>query len=323
MMILKIGGLIIDGFASLAPMAGVADRAFRELCKEYGAAFTVGEMASAKGITYNDRKSSELLSLTSSERPAAIQLFGHEPDVMADALLRAMKYEPDFVDINMGCPAPKVAGNGGGSALMKDPHLCGEIVKACVKVSPVPVTVKMRTGWDDNSINAIEVAKICEDAGAAAITVHGRTRAQMYSPPVNMDVIRDVKKAVSIPVIGNGDVTDGKSALNMLEYTGCDFLAVGRGSLGRPWVFEMINKYLRDGTVMEEPPVEERMAVMVRHIKKLCLYKGDRIGIKEARKHAAWYIKGQRGAASFRNEIGAISSIDELECLAEKVIKST
>ncbi len=309
--------------AALAPMAGVADKAFRELCMSYGASYCIGEMASSKGISMNDKKSAELLSLSPDERPAGVQLFGDNPEIMAKAVQMCLEYKPDFIDINMGCPAPKVAGNGGGSALMKRPELAAEIVEHCVKVSPVPVTVKMRSGWDDNSINAVELALLCEQAGAAAITVHGRTRQQMYAPPVNIDIITRVKSAVKVPVIGNGDIVDGPSAAAMMKQTGCDSIMVGRGALGRPWVFKQISEFLKTGNILPEPPVEERMDVMLRHISSLIANKGDYIGIREARKHSAWYIKGIKGAASFRREIGMLESFEQLKELSEKVIDST
>lgn len=319
---MKIGNLEIKGYACLAPMAGVADRAFRELCVSYGAAYVTSEMVSSKGLTMQDKKSKELLYLSDDERPAGAQIFGDDPDIMAKAALKAMEFSPDFIDINMGCPAPKIAGNGGGSALLKNPELIGKIVKKVVDVSPVPVTAKIRIGWDGNSINAVEVAKRIEAAGADAITVHGRTKDQMYAPPVSLDEIANVKKAVSIPVIGNGDIVDGKSAKLMLDKTGCDFLMVGRGALGNPWIFQCINAYLNNETDFTEPTLEEKMDVMLRHIGTLCDYKGVRIGMREARKHAAWYIKGIRGAASFRQEIGSLSTMDELKALAKRVIES-
>mgnify|MGYP000602848477 FL=1 len=319
---MKIGNLEIKGYACLAPMAGVADRAFRELCVNYGAAYVTSEMVSSKGLTMQDKKSKELLYLSDDERPAGAQIFGDDPDIMAKAALKAMEFSPDFIDINMGCPAPKIAGNGGGSALLKNPELIGKIVKKVVEVSPVPVTAKIRIGWDGNSINAVEVAKRIEAAGADAITVHGRTKDQMYAPPVSLDEIANVKKAVSIPVIGNGDIVDGKSAKLMLDKTGCDFLMVGRGALGNPWIFQCINAYLNNETDFTEPTLEEKMDVMLRHIGTLCDYKGVRIGMREARKHAAWYIKGIRGAASFRQEIGSLSTMDELKALAKRVIES-
>lgn len=319
---MKIGNLEIKGYACLAPMAGVADRAFRELCMSYGAAYVISEMVSSKGLTMQDKKSKELLFLSDAEHPAGAQIFGDDPEIMANAALKAMEFSPDFIDINMGCPAPKIAGNGGGSALLKNPELIGKIVKKVVEVSPVPVTAKIRIGWDKNSINAVEIAKIIEAAGADAITVHGRTKDQMYAPPVSLDEIANVKKAVSIPVIGNGDVVDGKSAKLMLDMTGCDFLMVGRGALGNPWIFQCINAYLNKEADFTEPTLEEKMDVMLRHIGTLCEYKGVRIGMREARKHAAWYIKGIRGAAAFRQEIGQLSTMDELKALAERVITS-
>lgn len=319
---MKIGNLEIKGYACLAPMAGVADRAFRELCMSYGAAYVISEMVSSKGLTMQDKKSKELLFLSDAERPAGAQIFGDDPEIMANAALKTMEFSPDFIDINMGCPAPKIAGNGGGSALLKNPELIGKIVKKVVEVSPVPVTAKIRIGWDKNSINAVEIAKIIEAAGADAITVHGRTKDQMYAPPVSLDEIANVKKAVSIPVIGNGDIVDGKSAKLMLDMTGCDFLMVGRGALGNPWIFQCINAYLNREADFTEPTLEEKMDVMLRHIGTLCEYKGVRIGMREARKHAAWYIKGIRGAAAFRQEIGQLSTMDELKALAERVITS-
>lgn len=318
---MKLGNLEITEKASLAPLAGVADRAFRELCRGYGAAYTVCEMASAKGISLGDKKSAELLSITPTERPAGSQIFGNSPETMAVAAKKALEYNPDFIDINMGCPAPKVASSGGGALLMKNPILAADIVKAVAEVSTVPVTVKMRSGWDDTNINAVELAKRCEDAGAAAITVHGRTKVQMYAPPVNVDIIRQVKQAVSIPVIGNGDVVDGISAARLIEETGCDMVMVGRGALGRPWVFSQINAYLDHEVILPDPPVVERMRVMLKHIEALCEYKGERVGIREARKHAAWYTKGLHGAANYRARIGLISSIEELQQIALELIE--
>lgn len=318
---MKIGNLIINDKASLAPMAGVADRAFRELCRGYGAAYTVCEMASAKGISLGDKKSAELLYISETERPAGSQIFGNSPETMAIAAQKALEYSPDFIDINMGCPAPKVASSGGGSLLMKDPVNSAKIVEAVVKAVNVPVTVKMRSGWDDSNINAVELAKRCEAAGAAAITVHGRTKVQMYAPPVNIDIIRLVKEAVSIPVIGNGDIVDGKSAAKMMEETGCDMVMVGRGALGRPWVFQEINAYLNHEVILPEPSVTQKMHVMLKHIEKICEYKGERVGIREARKHAAWYTKGLHGAANYRARIGLIESVEQLQQIALELIE--
>lgn len=319
---MEIGNLKIEKKASLAPMAGAADRAFRELCSSYGAAFVVGELTSSKGVSMGDKKSGQLLSISDAERPAASQLFGDSPEVMAKAAEEALQYKPDFIDINMGCPAPKVSSNGCGSALMKNPRLAGEIVKAVVAASTVPVTVKMRTGWDENSLNAPHLAKICEQSGASMITVHGRTKVQMYSPGINYDIIRQVKESVNIPVIGNGDVADAKSALEMIEKTGCDGVMVGRGALGKPWVFSEINHFFETGEFLPEPSIDARMEVLKKHISKLIEYKGEYIAMREARKHAAWYVKGIRGAAKYRAEIGKINTFSDLEALIGKITES-
>jgi len=304
-------------------MAGVADRALRELCMESGAGCCCGEMVSAMGVFCGDRKSALLMELTPAERPCGIQLFGKEPHTFPRAVEAALKNNPAFIDINMGCPAHKVAGHGGGAALMKSPALAREIVEATIKAAAgaVPVSVKMRAGWDDSTKNAVELAKICEQAGAAWLTVHGRTRAQMYAPPVDPGVIRDVKRAVRIPVIGNGDVIDGPSAKAMFEYTGCDAVMVGRGAMGRPWVFTQIAAYIKDGTALSEPPVETRLETMLRHVRMLCEYKGARIGMLEARKHAAWYMKGLRGGAKLRQAVVTVETIEQLEEIAEQCLR--
>ena len=319
---MTIGNLHLSGFAALAPMAGVADRAMRELSIGYGAAFCVSELISAKGITLGDRKSKELMECSPQEAPKGIQLFGYEPKVMAEALRVAEKENPQFIDINMGCPAPKVAGNGGGSALMRDPKLAGEIVAECVKAANLPVTVKIRAGWDKDNITAVEVAKRCEEGGATAITVHGRTREQMYAPPVNLNIIKEVKNAVSIPVIGNGDVDSPKSAAEMYEKTGCDFIMVGRAAMGRPWIFSQINAYLRDGTVLPEPPLSERMRVMLKEIDLMMKYKGDHTALLEARKHTGWYMRGLRGAAELRRKCAEINSYEDVVRLSQLALES-
>ncbi len=318
-----IGKFSVEGKAALAPLAGVADRAFRTLCRAYGAAYTVSEMTSAKGVSLGDRKSAGLLLLTDDERPAGVQLFGDAPEAMAAATEKALQSAPDFIDINMGCPAPKVVCGGSGAAMMKNPENAAKVTAAVVKAAgTVPVTVKMRAGWEKDSINAVELAKMCEAAGAAAITVHGRTRAQMYAPPVNFGIIRAVREAVRIPVIGNGDVTDGLSAARLLEETGCAMVLVGRGSLGRPWVFSQINAYLDHGALLPEPPVSECMRVMLSHVQKICEYKGENIGIREARKHAAWYVRDMNGAAKFRARLSVVCSLEELTGIAYEIVSN-
>lgn len=317
---MKIGNVEIKGYAGLAPMAGVADRAMREICREYGAAFTVGELTSSRGVTLGDKKSAELLSCSGAERPFASQLFGSDPQIMAQAAKKALLFFPDFIDINMGCPAPKVAGNGGGSALMREPELAAQIVRAVVNAVNVPVTVKMRTGYDNENINAPELAKMCEDAGAAAITVHGRTRPQMYAPGVDYKTIERVRRSVSVPVIGNGDVTDGKSAKYMYEATGCDFVSVGRAAEGNPFVFAEINAFL-SGESYTPPSLEQRFSVMMRQIRLMMEYKNPHIALLESRKHTAWYMRGLEGAAALRRMCGEIKSIADIEAICEKALE--
>ena len=317
---MKIGNIEFKGFVALAPMAGVADRAMREICIRHGASFCVGELTSSKGVTQGDKKSALLLSCSDFERPIASQLFGREPATMAEAAKKALEFKPDFIDINMGCPAPKVAGNGGGSALMKTPELAEKIVRAVADAVDIPVTVKMRTGWDSDSINAPELAKRCEAAGAKVITVHGRTRKQMYAPPVDYDTIKAVKKAVEIPVIANGDICDGKSAQNMYSITGCDFVMVGRAAQGNPFVFSEINAYL-SGKDYITPTLRERFEVLLEQVALMQKYKDPHIAILESRKHTAWYMQGIRGAATLRRECGRISSIDDIKIICEKALE--
>lgn len=315
-----IGNVEITGKCALAPMAGVADRAFRELCKSYGATYTVGEMVSAKGVTLHDKKSQELMRISDSERPSAIQIFGGEPETMAEAARFALRFSPEIIDINMGCPAPKVTKNGGGSVLMKAPALAGRICRAVVDAVNIPVTVKFRLGWDANSINCVEFAKMMEANGATAVTVHGRTKEQMYAPPVDREMIRRVKAAVAIPVIGNGDIFTPEDAKRMYEETGCDLIMAGRGTLGRPWLFRQINDYLTTGHYAPEPDVETKMEVMLAHAKRICELRGDKVGMLEIRKHALWYTKGLKGSAKLRNEFSNVSSFEELHLLAEKTM---
>lgn len=317
---MNIGDINFSHIAFLAPMAGIADRAFRELCVQHGAAYAVSEMVSSKGLTMGDRKSAELLTL-GNEHPAGVQIFGDDPEIMARAAVKCLEYSPEIIDINMGCPAPKVAMNGGGASLLKNPDLAYEITKEVVNAVNIPVTVKIRKGWDDNSVNAVQMAELMEKAGAAAITVHGRTRTQMYSGKVDYDIIAAVKKAVSIPVIGNGDVVDEQSAAIMLEKTNCDALMIGRGALGNPWVFSRINAYLDECRVLPEPTVTQKMVTMLKHIEKIIEYKGEYTAMREARHHAAYYTKGLRGGAALRKEISGYEHFEQLQELAFKIVK--
>lgn len=315
---MRLGSLEIKGKCALAPMAGVADLIFRDLCYSFGAAVTVSEMVSAKALTMCDRKSEELMTL-SENRPAGIQIFGYDPAVMAESVPRVEAFHPDFIDINMGCPAPKIVKNHSGSYLLQDPLLAGRIVRAVADAASVPVTVKMRIGWDVEHINAIEVAKILEANGAAVLTVHGRTREQMYAPPADLKMIQAVKEAVTVPVIGNGDIFTPEDAKRMYDETGCDLIMVGRGAMGRPWIFKQINEYLSAGAYAQDPTNEEKMGIMLAHAEKICARYGETRGICELRKHALWYTKGLHGAAKLRGRFSTVSSMSELRRLAEEV----
>lgn len=317
---MKIKDLEFNHIAFLAPMAGIADLAFRELCVQYGAAYTVSEMVSSKGLTMGDKKSAQLLTL-GNDRPAGAQIFGDDPEIMAKAAVKCLDFNPDIIDINMGCPAPKIAMNGGGASLMKKPELAYEITKAVVQAVDIPVTVKIRKGWDEESVNAVEMAELAEKAGASAVTVHGRTRQQMYSGSVDFDIIAQVKKAVGIPVIANGDIKDEQSAAIMLEKTNADAIMIGRGALGNPWVFSKINAYLDECRVLPEPSVTQKMAVMLKHIQKIIEYKGEYTAMREARHHAAYYTKGMRGGAKLRAEIGKLERFEQLQELSYRILK--
>ena len=317
---MQIGSVTLAGRMVLAPMAGVTDRAFRQICREQGAALTVTEMVSAKALTYGDKKTPGLLALGVDEHPAAAQIFGHEPETMAEGAKIAREISGcDIIDINMGCPAPKIAGNGDGSALMRDPALAARVIETVANAVDVPVTVKFRKGWDEKSVNCVEFSRMAEQAGAAAIAVHGRTRAQQYSGNADWDAIAAVKRSVSIPVIANGDVAVPEDAVRILRHTGADAVMVGRGALGDPWIFARANALLETGVCPPLPPFAERIDTAVRQIELAAAYKGERVAMLEARRHVNWYLKGQSSLKTFKMRICALERLEELYPLADEL----
>ena len=318
---LQIGDVQLENNLILAPMAGVTDLPFRLLCKEQGAGLLCMEMVSAKAILYNNKNTEALMAIDDREPPVSLQLFGSDPDVISEMAKRIEERPFSILDINMGCPVPKVTGNGEGSALMKNPKLVEEIITKTARAIRKPVTVKIRKGFDESHVNAVEIAKIAEASGAAAVAVHGRTREQYYSGKADWDIIRQVKEAVHIPVIGNGDVTSAEKAAEMRKITGCDGVMIGRGVQGNPWIFRELAEYDRTGTIPPRPTQEEIRNMMLRHARMQLEFKGEYLGIREMRKHVAWYVKGMKGAAKFRAQINQVESYEELEELLKMLIK--
>lgn len=316
---LKIGSVELPNPVILAPMAGVSDLPFRMLCREQGAGLVCMEMVSAKAIAYHNRNTEKLMETDEREHPVSLQLFGSEPDLMAEIAAQIEERPFDILDINMGCPVPKIVGNGEGSALMKNPKLIEEIITKVSRAVKKPLTVKFRKGFDDDHVNAVEIARIAEASGAAAVAVHGRTREQFYSGKADWEIIRQVKEAVSIPVIGNGDVDSPEKAKALLEETGCDGVMIGRAARGNPWLFRRVSEYLETGKAPEKPSKEEVKEMMLRHARMQVEHKGDYTGIREMRKHISWYTTGLPGSAKLRGRINSVESLKEMEALLREM----
>ncbi|HFL3240663.1 TPA: tRNA dihydrouridine synthase DusB [Clostridioides difficile] len=309
---MKIGNLELKNKVFLSPMAGVTDLPFRLICKEQGCGLLYTEMINGKALCYDDENTKKMLKIEEEEHPVAVQIFGSEPEFMGRAAEIMNDYSNEILDINMGCPAPKVVKNGDGSALMKNPKLVEEVLRAVVKNSKKPVTLKIRKGWDDNSVNAVEIAKIAEDCGISALAIHGRTREQFYTGKADWDIIAEIKKNLSIPVIGNGDVFTIEDSINMLDKTGCDAIMIGRGAQGNPWIFKRINHYMNTGEILPEPTFNEKISTAIKHLKLAVEEHGEYVAVREMRKHIAWYLKGLRNSAKLRDEINKIEDYQEV-----------
>jgi nifR3 family TIM-barrel protein len=318
---MKIGNVELENNVFLAPMAGITDMAYRAICKQFGCGLTYTEMVSAKGMYYKSENTRELMELAPVEQPAAIQIFGSDADIMASIAGEVQKAGADIIDINMGCPTPKIVKNGDGSALMQKPELVAEIVKKVSRAVTVPVTVKIRKGWDDNNVNAVEIAQAAQQNGAKAVTVHGRTREQFYSGQADWDIIKRVKQSISIPVIGNGDIVSPESAKKMLEQTGCDGIMIGRGAEGNPWIFKRVIEYLRTGEILPEPSYEEKVEMAMYHLKQTIELKGEIIGVKEMRKHLAWYLKGMPGSSTVKSEVFKLCKAEDVKKMLQAYLK--
>ena len=318
---MKIGNVQLDNEVFLSPMAGVTDLPFRTICKEKSCGMLYTEMINAKALCYDDENTKKMLNLEDDGHPVAVQIFGSDPEYMGKAASIMNQYTNDILDINMGCPAPKVIKNGDGSALMRNPKLAAEVLTAVVKNSEKPVTLKIRKGWDDNSVNALEIAKIAEECGISALAIHGRTREQFYSGKADWDIIAEIKQSINIPVIGNGDVFDVQDAVNMLEKTKCDAIMIGRGSQGNPWIFNRINHYMKTGEVLPEPTLEEKISTAIKHMNLAVAEHGEYVAVREMRKHIGWYLKGLKNSAKYRDQINKITDYKEVISMLEEYVQ--
>ena len=318
---MKIGNVQLDNEVFLSPMAGVTDLPFRTICKEKGCGMLYTEMINAKALCYDDENTKKMLRMDKDEHPVAVQIFGSDPEFMGKAAIIMNQYPNEILDINMGCPAPKVIKNGDGSALMRNPKLAAEVLTAVVKNSEKPVTLKIRKGWDDESVNAVEIAKIAEECGISALAIHGRTREQFYSGKADWDIIAEIKQAINIPVIGNGDVFEVEDAVNMLEKTKCDAIMIGRGAQGNPWIFNRINHYMKTGEILPEPTLEEKITTAIRHMNLAVAEHGDYVAVREMRKHIGWYLKGLKNSAKYRDQINKITDYKEVSAMLEEYMQ--